>query len=69
MNGVSCGGTRGVSDTFASALWVLDTLFEMARLGVSGINIHSVPDTINEIIGPAFTNGHGGCGCTRSSTG
>ena len=52
LNGVSCGGTRGVSDTFASALWVLDTLFEMAKLGVSGVNIHSVPGTINEILGP-----------------
>lgn len=57
MNGVSCGGTRGVSDTFASALWVLDTLFEMARAGVSGVNIHSVPGTINEVLGPEFVNG------------
>jgi hypothetical protein len=53
MNGISCGGTRGVSDTFASALWVLDALFEMARTGVIGVNIHTVPGTINEIIGPA----------------
>jgi hypothetical protein len=52
LNGVSCGGTRGVSDTFASALWVLDTLFEMAKLGVNGVNIHSVPGTINEVLGP-----------------
>jgi hypothetical protein len=52
MNGISCGGTRGVSDTFASALWVLDALFEMARTGVTGVNIHTVPGTINEIIGP-----------------
>lgn len=57
MNGVSCGGFRGVSNTFASALWVLDTLFEMAKLGVSGVNIHTVPDTINEILGPSITNG------------
>jgi hypothetical protein len=57
MNGVSCGGTRGVSDTFASALWVLDTLFEMARTGVSGVNIHTVPNTINEILGPQLVDG------------
>ena len=55
MNGISCGGTRGVSDTFASALWVLDALFEMARTGVTGVNIHTVPGTINEIIGPVDT--------------
>jgi hypothetical protein len=57
MNGISCGGTRGVSDTFTSALWLLDTLFEMARTGVSGINIHTVPNTINEVLGPQFAHG------------
>jgi hypothetical protein len=30
-----------VSDTFASALWILDTLFNMARVGVDGINVHT----------------------------
>jgi glycosyl hydrolase family 79 len=57
MNGISCGGTRGVSDTFASALWVLDALFEMARTGVTGVNIHTVPNSINEILGPDDTGG------------
>ena len=57
MNGISCGGTRGVSDTFTSALWVLDTLFEMARTGVNGVNIHTVPNTINEVLGPGFAHG------------
>jgi hypothetical protein len=57
MNGISCGGFRGVSDTFASALWVLDALFEMARTGVAGVNIHTVPGTINEILGPDNTGG------------
>ena len=55
MNAVSCGGTRGVSNSFASALWALDTLFEMAKVGVSGVNMHTVPNTINEIIGPVGT--------------
>jgi hypothetical protein len=41
MNAVTCGGQTGVSDTFASALWVLDALFEMARVGVDGVNIHT----------------------------
>lgn len=41
LNSVACGGKRGVSDTFASALWVLDTLFNMARVGVDGVNIHT----------------------------
>jgi hypothetical protein len=50
MNAVSCGGQRGVSDTFASALWALDTLFELARVGVDGVNFHTVPRTINELV-------------------
>ena len=43
LNSVSCSGKRGVSDTFASALWMLDTLFSMASVGVDGVNIHSLP--------------------------
>jgi hypothetical protein len=41
LNSVSCGGAWGVSNTFASALWVLDTLFHMAQVGVDGVNIHT----------------------------
>ncbi len=58
MNGVSCGGYKGVSNTFTSALWVLDTLFEMDKLGVSGVNVHTVPNTINEILGVSQAGGH-----------
>ncbi len=43
LNSVSCGGARGVSDTFASALWALDTLFAMAQVGADGVNIHGFP--------------------------
>ncbi len=45
MNSVSCGQhyVPGVTRSFASALWVLDALFEMARVGVDGVNIHSYP--------------------------
>jgi hypothetical protein len=57
MNGISCGGTSGVSDTFASALWMLDTLFEMARTGVSGVNIQTVPNTVQEVLGPELVKG------------
>jgi hypothetical protein len=28
---------------FASALWALDALFQMARVGVDGVNIHTAP--------------------------
>lgn len=55
LNAVTCGGERGISDTFGSALWALDVLFEMARTGVGGVNFHTVPGTINEILGPSFS--------------
>ncbi|MGO9906132.1 MAG: glycosyl hydrolase family 79 C-terminal domain-containing protein [Solirubrobacteraceae bacterium] len=38
-----CLGRTGVSDTFASALWMLDTLFDLASVGVDGVNVHSLP--------------------------
>jgi len=40
INSVSCGGTRGVGNSFASALWATDTLFELARVGAAGVNFH-----------------------------
>ncbi len=43
INSVACGGKTGVSDTFASALWALDSTFELARAGVSGVNFHMFP--------------------------
>jgi len=44
-----CLGRTGVSDTFASALWMLDTLFSMASVGVDGVNIHSLPGAAYEL--------------------
>jgi hypothetical protein len=43
LNSVACKGQPGVSDTFASALWMVDALFAMARSGVDGVNIHTLP--------------------------
>ncbi len=43
LNTVSCGADPAVSQTFASSLWALDTLFAMARVGVAGVNIHTFP--------------------------
>jgi hypothetical protein len=44
LNSVACKGQPGVSNTFASSLWVLDTLFSLARSGVDGVNIHTLPE-------------------------
>jgi hypothetical protein len=57
MNSVSCGGQPGLSDTFASALWSLDALFAMARIGVAGVNIHTRPNGVNQPFAVAQVNG------------
>ena len=41
MNSVSCSGFVGVSDVFASSLWVLDSLFELQLSGAAGMNLHT----------------------------
>jgi hypothetical protein len=41
MNAITCAGARGVSNTSAAALWVLDELFQLVRAGVNGVNIHT----------------------------
>jgi hypothetical protein len=46
LNSVSCRGQSGVSNTFASALWVLDALFNMARVNIDGVNIHTLPGSV-----------------------
>ncbi len=40
INSVTCGGVPGISDTFATALWAPDALFELMKAGVDGANVH-----------------------------
>jgi hypothetical protein len=47
LNSVTCGGKPGVSDTFATALWAPDVLFELMRAGVDGVNVHIRASTSN----------------------
>jgi hypothetical protein len=49
MNSASCQGKAGVSDTFASALWALDTMFNFASRGVQGVNFHMLPGSHYEL--------------------
>ncbi len=51
LNSVSCGADPAVSKSFASALWALRTLFELARVGVSGVNVHTFPGAGYELFG------------------
>jgi hypothetical protein len=57
MNTLSCGETPAVTDSFASALWSLDVLFELARVGVDGVNIHTYPGASSQLF--TFTRVHG----------
>ena len=41
VNSYSGGGKAGVSDTFGSALWVLDFMFKVASFGGEGVNIET----------------------------
>jgi hypothetical protein len=41
LNSAPCGGAPGVSDTFASALWLADALFTLARAGADRADVHT----------------------------
>jgi hypothetical protein len=56
INSAAGAGKWGTSNTFASALWVLDTLFNFAAIGVDGVNLHSLPGAAYEL----FTFSHSG---------
>lgn len=43
LGSISCGGTPGVANAFATALWAPDVLFELLQAGVSGVNWHLRP--------------------------
>lgn len=49
LGSVSCNGRTGVSDTFASALWLLDALFNVAAQDIDGVNIHTYPGLPNDL--------------------
>lgn len=47
LNSVTCGGLPGVSNTFATALWAPDAIFELLGRGLDALNVHIRPTTIN----------------------
>jgi hypothetical protein len=58
MGSVTCNGRRGVSNTLASALWVMDALFTMAGDGVDGVNLHTYPNSANGLFDFFTVHGH-----------
>jgi hypothetical protein len=57
MNSVSCGGQRGLSNSFAPALWALEMLPDLVRAGVSGVNFHTVPGGNNALLAASESHG------------
>jgi len=57
MNAITCAGAPGVSNTSASALWVLDELFELASVGVDGVNIHTWKGSAGKLFDMHFRDG------------
>ena len=57
LNTVSCGADPAISKSFASALWALNTLFGLASVGVSGVNVHTFPGAGYELFQIAHTGG------------
>ena len=57
MGSVTCNPPRGVSNTLASALWVLDALFTMAGDGVDGVNLHTFPGAANGLFDLSTVHG------------
>ena len=41
MNTIWNGGIAGISNTFSAALWSIDVMFNVANIGVDGVNWHS----------------------------
>ena len=54
FNSVTCLGRLGVSNTFATALWAPDAIFQMLRAHVDGVNLHLRIDSPNApfVLGP-----------------
>ena len=57
LNAITCAGTPGVSDSFASALWALNALFAIANAGIDGVNIHTWRASAGKLFGFSRTGG------------
>ena len=57
MNTISCGSVPAVGQSFASALWVMGVLFQMATIGVDGVNVHTYPDASYNLFSFSHVNG------------
>jgi len=49
MNSIGGGGAAGISNSFSSALWSIDTMFNFLNNGMDGVNWHSGQYTAYEL--------------------
>jgi hypothetical protein len=47
LNSMSCGGPPHIANSFATALWTPDVLFELMKAGLVGVNWHIRPELRN----------------------
>lgn len=47
VNSVSCGGRPGIANSFATALWSVNSLLQMIAAGVTGVSWHIRPQMVN----------------------
>ena len=50
INGVSCGGQVGISNSFGEALWALNVLPALWQAGVQGVNFQTIDGNLNQMI-------------------
>jgi hypothetical protein len=50
INGITCGGQGGVSNSFAEALWALNVLPALWQAGVQGVNFQDIDGNWNQMI-------------------
>jgi hypothetical protein len=50
MNSVSCGGERGLTDSFAPALWAVEMLPKLVAAGIAGVNFHTIPTSLQSLL-------------------
>jgi hypothetical protein len=50
INGVSCGGEAGLSNSFGEALWALNVLPALWQAGVQGVNFQTIDGNLNQMI-------------------
>jgi hypothetical protein len=50
LNGITCGGKAGLSNSFGEALWALNALPALWKAGVQGVNYQTVDGLLNQVI-------------------